>query len=51
MYKDIFIYDFIACNDIDRWPTPYPGKILSLPIMGTVMKVSASVTFSLISDD
>uniref|UniRef100_A0A8C8CSH3 UDENN domain-containing protein n=1 Tax=Oncorhynchus tshawytscha TaxID=74940 RepID=A0A8C8CSH3_ONCTS len=28
-----------ACNDIDRWPTPHPGKILVLPIMGTVMKV------------
>ncbi|CAB1315696.1 unnamed protein product, partial [Coregonus sp. 'balchen'] len=28
-----------ACNDIDRWPTPHPGKILTLPIMGTVMKV------------
>ncbi|XP_030633036.1 protein DENND6A isoform X3 [Chanos chanos] len=28
-----------ACNDIDRWPTPCPGKILTLPIMGVVMKV------------
>ncbi|TSM44166.1 Protein DENND6A [Bagarius yarrelli] len=28
-----------ACNDIDRWPTPCPGKILSLPIMGIVMKL------------
>ncbi|XP_062400666.1 DENN/MADD domain containing 6Aa [Sardina pilchardus] len=28
-----------ACNDIDRWPTPSPGKILSLPIMGVVMKL------------
>uniref|UniRef100_A0A6Q2Z1X5 UDENN domain-containing protein n=1 Tax=Esox lucius TaxID=8010 RepID=A0A6Q2Z1X5_ESOLU len=28
-----------ACNDIDRWPTPHPGKILSLPVMGTVLKV------------
>ncbi|XP_060766285.1 DENN/MADD domain containing 6Aa isoform X2 [Neoarius graeffei] len=28
-----------ACNDIDRWPTPCPGKILSLPIMGVVMKL------------
>ncbi|KAG9337069.1 hypothetical protein JZ751_029837 [Albula glossodonta] len=28
-----------ACNDIDRWSTPYPGKILTLPIMGVVMKV------------
>uniref|UniRef100_A0A8C1QZ85 DENN/MADD domain containing 6Aa n=1 Tax=Cyprinus carpio TaxID=7962 RepID=A0A8C1QZ85_CYPCA len=31
-----------ACNDIDRWPTPCPGKILTLPIMGVVMKVTAS---------
>uniref|UniRef100_A0A8C2KQG6 DENN/MADD domain containing 6Aa n=1 Tax=Cyprinus carpio TaxID=7962 RepID=A0A8C2KQG6_CYPCA len=29
-----------ACNDIDRWPTPCPGKILTLPIMGVVMKVT-----------
>ncbi|XP_059385881.1 protein DENND6A-like [Carassius carassius] len=28
-----------ACNDIDRWPTPFPGKILTLPIMGVVMKL------------
>uniref|UniRef100_A0A9J8CV28 DENN/MADD domain containing 6Aa n=1 Tax=Cyprinus carpio carpio TaxID=630221 RepID=A0A9J8CV28_CYPCA len=28
-----------ACNDIDRWPTPCPGKILTLPIMGVVMKL------------
>ncbi|XP_028680540.1 LOW QUALITY PROTEIN: DENN/MADD domain containing 6Aa [Erpetoichthys calabaricus] len=28
-----------ACNDIDRWPAPFPGKTLSLPIMGVVMKV------------
>uniref|UniRef100_A0A3B4EMW1 UDENN domain-containing protein n=1 Tax=Pygocentrus nattereri TaxID=42514 RepID=A0A3B4EMW1_PYGNA len=28
-----------ACNDIDRWSTPSPGKILTLPIMGVVMKV------------
>lgn len=28
-----------ACNDIDRWPTPHPGRILTLPIMGTVIKV------------
>uniref|UniRef100_A0AAY4AYK3 UDENN domain-containing protein n=1 Tax=Denticeps clupeoides TaxID=299321 RepID=A0AAY4AYK3_9TELE len=29
-----------ACNDIDRWPAPCPGKILTLPIMGVVMKVN-----------
>ncbi|XP_078517693.1 protein DENND6A isoform X1 [Lissotriton helveticus] len=28
-----------ACYDIDRWPSPSPGKTLSLPIMGVVMKV------------
>uniref|UniRef100_A0A671RAU2 Protein DENND6A-like n=1 Tax=Sinocyclocheilus anshuiensis TaxID=1608454 RepID=A0A671RAU2_9TELE len=28
-----------ACNDIDRWPSPCPGKILTLPIMGVVMKL------------
>uniref|UniRef100_A0A7N6ATI5 UDENN domain-containing protein n=1 Tax=Anabas testudineus TaxID=64144 RepID=A0A7N6ATI5_ANATE len=27
-----------ACNDIDRWPTPHPGRILTLPIMGVVIK-------------
>lgn len=28
-----------ACNDIDRWPTPQPGRVLTLPIMGVVIKV------------
>ncbi|XP_061893993.1 DENN/MADD domain containing 6Aa isoform X3 [Entelurus aequoreus] len=28
-----------ACNDIDRWPTPHPGRILTLPIMGVVIRV------------
>lgn len=28
-----------ACNDIDRWPTPQPGRVLTLPIMGIVIKV------------
>nr|XP_020466767.1 protein DENND6A [Monopterus albus] len=28
-----------ACNDVDRWPTPHPGRILLLPIMGVVIKV------------
>ncbi|KAG8432007.1 hypothetical protein GDO86_020330 [Hymenochirus boettgeri] len=28
-----------ACSDIDRWPVPFPGKILHLPIMGVVIKV------------
>lgn len=36
-----FLFVFAtACNDIDRWSTPYPGKILTLPIMGVVMKVA-----------
>uniref|UniRef100_A0A4W6FWL9 DENN/MADD domain containing 6Aa n=1 Tax=Lates calcarifer TaxID=8187 RepID=A0A4W6FWL9_LATCA len=29
----------LTCNDIDRWPTPHPGRILTLPIMGVVIKV------------
>ncbi|XP_023571490.1 protein DENND6A [Octodon degus] len=28
-----------ACNDVDRWPAPVPGKTLHLPIMGVVMKL------------
>uniref|UniRef100_A0A3P9KNS6 DENN domain containing 6A n=1 Tax=Oryzias latipes TaxID=8090 RepID=A0A3P9KNS6_ORYLA len=28
-----------ACNDMDRWPAPHPGRILTLPIMGVVIKV------------
>uniref|UniRef100_A0A7N4P5J9 DENN domain containing 6A n=1 Tax=Sarcophilus harrisii TaxID=9305 RepID=A0A7N4P5J9_SARHA len=28
-----------ACNDVDRWPAPVPGKMLHLPIMGVVIKV------------
>lgn len=24
---------------MDRWPAPHPGRILTLPIMGTVIKV------------
>ncbi|TNN22610.1 Protein DENND6A [Liparis tanakae] len=28
-----------ACNDIDRWPSPHPGRILTLPIMGVVIKI------------
>uniref|UniRef100_A0A8C1DR90 DENN/MADD domain containing 6Aa n=1 Tax=Cyprinus carpio carpio TaxID=630221 RepID=A0A8C1DR90_CYPCA len=40
-----------ACNDIDRWPTPCPGKILTLPIMGVVMKVTAIFFLCKISSD
>uniref|UniRef100_A0A9J8D7J5 DENN/MADD domain containing 6Aa n=1 Tax=Cyprinus carpio carpio TaxID=630221 RepID=A0A9J8D7J5_CYPCA len=36
-----------ACNDIDRWPTPCPGKILTLPIMGVVMKSDSLVSIIL----
>uniref|UniRef100_A0A4W6FWL4 DENN/MADD domain containing 6Aa n=1 Tax=Lates calcarifer TaxID=8187 RepID=A0A4W6FWL4_LATCA len=32
-----------ACNDIDRWPTPHPGRILTLPIMGVVIKVNTHI--------
>uniref|UniRef100_A0A8C5B0U7 DENN/MADD domain containing 6Aa n=1 Tax=Gadus morhua TaxID=8049 RepID=A0A8C5B0U7_GADMO len=32
-----------ACNDIDRWPTPHPGRVLSLPIMGVVIKIINNV--------
>ncbi|KAM5148302.1 protein DENND6A [Mantella aurantiaca] len=28
-----------ACSDLDRWPSPVPGKTLHLPIMGLVIKV------------
>ncbi|XP_067907781.1 DENN/MADD domain containing 6Aa isoform X2 [Heterodontus francisci] len=28
-----------ACNDLDRWPAPIPGRILNLPTMGVVIKV------------
>uniref|UniRef100_A0A8C1BI64 DENN/MADD domain containing 6Aa n=1 Tax=Cyprinus carpio carpio TaxID=630221 RepID=A0A8C1BI64_CYPCA len=37
-----------ACNDIDRWPTPCPGKILTLPIMGVVMKVTSDSLVSIV---
>uniref|UniRef100_A0A8U7NY62 DENN domain containing 6A n=1 Tax=Corvus moneduloides TaxID=1196302 RepID=A0A8U7NY62_CORMO len=29
-----------VCSDVDRWPPPVPGKVLQLPIMGVIMKVS-----------
>uniref|UniRef100_A0A8C4KT69 DENN domain containing 6A n=1 Tax=Equus asinus asinus TaxID=83772 RepID=A0A8C4KT69_EQUAS len=35
-----------ACNDVDRWPAPVPGKTLHLPIMGVVMKVIAYISFA-----
>ncbi|KAG8576624.1 hypothetical protein GDO81_009912 [Engystomops pustulosus] len=28
-----------VCNQIDRWPFPEPGHLLSLPIMGLVLQV------------
>lgn len=38
-----------ACNDMDRWPAPHPGRILTLPIMGVVIKVRApSVSLMLV---
>uniref|UniRef100_A0A8D0ATC4 DENN/MADD domain containing 6Aa n=1 Tax=Sander lucioperca TaxID=283035 RepID=A0A8D0ATC4_SANLU len=30
-----------ACNDIDRWPTPHPGRILTLPIMGVTPSITS----------
>lgn len=35
-----YFVTFSACNDVDRWPAPVPGKTLHLPIMGVVMKVT-----------
>uniref|UniRef100_A0A667XL60 DENN/MADD domain containing 6Aa n=1 Tax=Myripristis murdjan TaxID=586833 RepID=A0A667XL60_9TELE len=37
-----------ACNDIDRWPTPHPGRILTLPIMGVVIKVGSDSLVSIV---
>ncbi|KAF3856761.1 hypothetical protein F7725_017484 [Dissostichus mawsoni] len=34
-----------ACNDMDRWPTPHPGRILTLPIMGVVIKVRIPTSY------
>uniref|UniRef100_A0A3Q2QZR5 DENN/MADD domain containing 6Aa n=1 Tax=Fundulus heteroclitus TaxID=8078 RepID=A0A3Q2QZR5_FUNHE len=34
-----------ACNDVDRWPMPHPGRVLTLPIMGVVIKVTARLRF------
>ncbi|XP_078207407.1 protein DENND6A isoform X7 [Callithrix jacchus] len=33
-----------ACNDVDRWPAPVPGKTLHLPIMGVVMKADTNIS-------
>uniref|UniRef100_A0ABI7ZTX0 UDENN domain-containing protein n=1 Tax=Felis catus TaxID=9685 RepID=A0ABI7ZTX0_FELCA len=33
-----------ACNDVDRWPAPVPGKTLHLPIMGVVMKADTHIS-------
>ncbi|XP_036286650.1 protein DENND6A isoform X4 [Pipistrellus kuhlii] len=33
-----------ACNDVDRWPAPVPGKTLYLPIMGVVMKADTHIS-------
>ena len=29
-----------ACHHIDQWPPPSPGEMLSLPLLGTILKVS-----------
>uniref|UniRef100_A0AAR2KVE9 UDENN domain-containing protein n=1 Tax=Pygocentrus nattereri TaxID=42514 RepID=A0AAR2KVE9_PYGNA len=39
LFSFFFFLCLLACNDIDRWSTPSPGKILTLPIMGVVMKL------------
>ncbi|XP_030636263.1 protein DENND6B [Chanos chanos] len=28
-----------VCNEIDQWPSPVPGLILNLPVMGVVMQI------------
>ncbi|XP_038047740.1 protein DENND6A-like isoform X1 [Patiria miniata] len=28
-----------ACHDIDQWPSPMPGQLLHLPIMGSVLQI------------
>ena len=28
-----------ACHHIDQWPPPEPGQMLSLPLLGTLLKV------------
>ncbi|XP_078091814.1 protein DENND6B isoform X2 [Mustelus asterias] len=28
-----------VCNEIDQWPAPVPGNMLSLPVMGVVIQV------------
>ncbi|XP_072327371.1 protein DENND6B isoform X4 [Scyliorhinus torazame] len=28
-----------VCNEVDQWPAPVPGKLLSLPVMGVVIQV------------
>ena len=30
---------FKACHDIDKWPLPVPGDIMSLPILGHLIEV------------
>uniref|UniRef100_A0A4W3IQS7 DENN/MADD domain containing 6B n=1 Tax=Callorhinchus milii TaxID=7868 RepID=A0A4W3IQS7_CALMI len=31
-----------VCNEIDQWPSPAPGKVLSLPIMGVLIQVTST---------
>jgi len=28
-----------GCHDVDQWPSPQPGELLNLPLMGTVLQV------------
>ena len=34
-----FVFKFAACHDIDQWPSPLPGQLLKLPLMGMVLHV------------
>lgn len=29
-----------ACHDVDQWPFPVPGRMVTLPIFGTAIQVS-----------
>ena len=32
-----------ACHDIDKWPMPVPGEVISLPILGHLIEVCLPV--------
>lgn len=35
-----------VCYQIDRWPCPYPGQLLHLPVMGEVLEVKVPTNLS-----